>query len=306
MIKSEKKQPFISIIIYLSSKVTVYNKILQIETLFKNNYYNFEIILINDLLPKTLIDETKSFLKENISSVTTLINLSFYQGIERAMNYGIELALGDFIVEIDNINLITNVNVLSDLFNFTELGFDLVLLREKKVKLSSMFFYKIFNSFSNSHYSIGSDYVRVISRRAINRIQSLSTTIPYRKAVYANSGLKTKIVFSNISTKTISSLTDNRSETASTALIIFTNFALKFSITVTLLFMLLTLSTSLYTIYIYFQGIPIEGYTTMMLLMSGSFFGIFLLESLIIKYLSVLIQLVFNKNNQIIESIEKI
>lgn len=32
---------------------------------------------------------------------------------------------------------------------------------------------------------------RVLSRRVINRIDSMNKTIPYRKVVYANCGLKT-------------------------------------------------------------------------------------------------------------------
>ena len=70
--------------------------------------------------------------------------------------------------------------------------------------------------------------------------------------------------------------------------------------------MLLTLFSSIYTVIVFFSGRPIEGYTTIMLLMSGSFFGVFSILAVIVKYLSVLIELVFSKQNQIVESIEKI
>ena len=179
-------------------------------------------------------------------------------------------------------------------------------MRNKKTKFTSRLFYKIFNTFSKSQYDIGSDYIRILSRRAINRIKSLSSSIPYRKANYANSGLKTKIIFSTSTNKIKSSLNRDRSNIGSTAIIIFTNFSFKFSSFVAIIFMLSTLFSSIYTVIVFFSGQPIEGYTTMMLLMSGSFFGVFSILAVIIKYLSVLIELVFSKQNQMVESIEKI
>jgi dolichol-phosphate mannosyltransferase len=147
--------------------------------------------------------------------------------------------------------------------------------------------------------------MRVLSRRAINRIKSQSSSIPYRKANYANSGLKTKIIFST-SINNKSSLNKDRGNIGSTAIIIFTNFSLKFSSFLAFIFMLLTLFSSIYTVIVFFSGRPIEGYTTIMLLMSVSFFGVFSILAVIVKYLSVLIELVFSKQNQIVESIEKI
>jgi dolichol-phosphate mannosyltransferase len=306
MIQIDKRKQFISIIVYLINDKKIFNTLININEYLKNNFENFEFIFISDNLDFSFTEEFKDFIKKNISSSVNLITFSFFQGIEKAMNSGVELSIGDFIIELDNIFGLTDVSFLEILFDYSQKNFDLVLLREKRIKFSSLFFYKVFNSFSKSPNSIGSDFVRLISRRAINRIQSLSKSIPYRKALYASSGLKTKVLFSKGTNKALSTLSFNRSETASTAIIIFTNFAYRFSFLFTMVFMGLTLLSSIYTTYIFFQGKPIEGYTTVMLLISGSFFGLFLVLLIIIKYLSVLIQLVFSKENHIIESIEKI
>jgi dolichol-phosphate mannosyltransferase len=51
---------------------------------------------------------------------------------------------------------------------------------------------------------------------------------------------------------------------------------------------------------------PIEGWTTTMLLISFGFLGFFLLSTIIIKYLSLILELVFKKKSYIQEKIEKL
>ena len=48
------------------------------------------------------------------------------------------------------------------------------------------------------------------------------------------------------------------------------------------------------------------GFTTTMLVLTGSFFGVFAILTIIIKYLSLLVNLIFKKQRYLVESIEKI
>jgi dolichol-phosphate mannosyltransferase len=62
----------------------------------------------------------------------------------------------------------------------------------------------------------------------------------------------------------------------------------------------------IYTVVIYFgKDKHIEGWTTTMLLISFGFSGFFLLSTIIIKYLSLILELVFKKKSYIQEKIEK-
>ena len=70
--------------------------------------------------------------------------------------------------------------------------------------------------------------------------------------------------------------------------------------------MLATIITASYTIYVFVQEQPIAGWTTTMLLLSGGFFAIFALIAVIIKYLSLIVDLVFKKQTYIIESIDRL
>jgi dolichol-phosphate mannosyltransferase len=70
--------------------------------------------------------------------------------------------------------------------------------------------------------------------------------------------------------------------------------------------MFATVGAIVYVISVYLLGNPVEGYTTMMLFAAGAFFALFAVLSVVIKYLSVILGLVFNKQRYVVESIEKI
>jgi len=95
-------------------------------------------------------------------------------------------------------------------------------------------------------------------------------------------------------------------DTALTALILFTNLAYKVTLVFTFIMMAATLGTVGYVIAVYITGNPVEGYTTMMLLISGAFFAVFAVLTVVIKYLSVMLGLIFHKQKYIFESIEKV
>ncbi|MEG0240196.1 MAG: glycosyl transferase family 2, partial [Anaerorhabdus sp.] len=101
-------------------------------------------------------------------------------------------------------------------------------------------------------------------------------------------------------------LSRNRKDVASTSLILFTNIAYQFAMFMAILMMIATLLGVIYTIVVYFLGKPVEGYTTMMLVMSASFFGVFTLLAIIIKYCALMIELIFKTQRYTVESINKL
>ena len=100
--------------------------------------------------------------------------------------------------------------------------------------------------------------------------------------------------------------TKHRLDTAINTLILFTDVAYRISIMMSILMMFATLGGVIYTLVIFALKKPVEGYTTTMLVLTGSFFGVFAILAIIIKYLSILVDLNFKKQKYIIESIERI
>jgi dolichol-phosphate mannosyltransferase len=137
----------------------------------------------------------------------------------------------------------------------------------------------------------------------------MSVTIPYRKAVYANCGLK-------INTLTYPLPSDFKTHSAKSghgqwdlaldSLILYTDIAYKFSMAFALTMMLVAIFIALYAFYFYFiVGNTVAGWTTTILFLALSFFGLFAILTMMIKYLSILLGLVFKRQKYVIESIEK-
>lgn len=305
-----KEKKLISVIIYLYNNETVIIDFLS--KIIKNidaTFEQFEVILVNDCSTDQSVQEIKNalFLKNH---QVTVIHMSFHQGVELSMNAGLDLSSGDFVYEFDSVLIDYNENLIDQSYKKIIEGYDVVAVSPISAdNFTSKLFYATYNYFTKSTYKLRTDRFRILSRRAINRSFSISVKIPYRKAMYINGGLK---IYTLEYTKTnksrrISEKGYLRSKTAIDALIIYTNLAFKISVGISALLLFCTISIIFYTIFVYFSNHkPIEGWTTIMLLISGSFSGFFLLSAIIIKYLSLILELVFKKKSYIQENIEKI
>ena len=305
---TNKEKNFISAVVYVNNNENEIKEFLKkLNNTLNNSYDKYEIIIVNDASTDNSVNVIKEYSNSQSTSCISLISMSFYQGLEQSMVAGIDLSIGDFVFEFDNITLDYDINLINEVYKTALKGSDIVrVINSNKKKSVSAVFYKIFNKYSNNQYKIESESFRLLSRRAINRIQQLNKTIPYRKALYSNCGLKMDSVYYKGSKTNSRANFKKNSDIAINSLIIFTNVAYKFSIFLSILFMLFTLVTGVYSMVIFISKSPVEGYTSTILLLSAAFFGIFLILSIIIKYLSIIIDLTFKKHNYIIESIEKL
>ena len=63
---------------------------------------------------------------------------------------------------------------------------------------------------------------------------------------------------------------------------------------------------ALYALVIYIEGIAIVGWTTTILFLSFAFFGLFVILAIVIKYLSLLLNLTFKRQRYLFDVIEKL
>ena len=152
---------------------------------------------------------------------------------------------------------------------------------------------------------------RILSRRVINRVSSMNKTIPYRKAVYANCGLKAdniKYVMTNSKNDLLEDKKEKRyrSKLAIDSLILFTEVGYRFSMSMTVLMMLISIFMIIYSSVTYLLLHPVAGWTTTILFLSVGFFGLFGILTIIVKYLQLLIDMVFKRKHYTFESIEKL
>ena len=292
-----KEKNFISVVVYVHNN--------------EDNIINF-LEKMNDKSSDNSVQEIKKFFNKFPENTASIVNMSCYQGIELSMNAGVDAAIGDFVYEFDNIYIDYDLDIIIKIYKEALKEYDIVsAISDSKSKLSSRIFYKVFNNNSNNMYQIHTETFRILSRRAINRIRSINKTIPYRKVAYANCGLKItsvnyksikKIKKQNISKE----IKETRTELAIESIILFTDISYKLAKFMSFIMIFTTMLTGIYTVSIFLMAKPIEGWTTTMLLLSFAFFGIFVILMIMLKYLSILIDLIFKKEKYLIESIYKI
>ena len=87
---------------------------------------------------------------------------------------------------------------------------------------------------------------------------------------------------------------------------VFTDIGYKISLFLTVAMSVVLLAAGIYTVAVFFSANPVAGWTTTMLVMSFGFFGLFVILAFVLKYLSVILNLVFVQKQYIVESVQKI
>lgn len=309
-----KEKKFISLVVYLHN-VEEYIKYFMksIIPVCESNFEQFEIVCVDDGCTDGTVDKLKEYLEENqIFAMVNVIHMSFFQGIESAMNAGRDIAIGDFVYEFDDVFVDYEPELLLKAYEKMLEGTDIVAASSRgKMRFTSKLFYSLYNATSRSKGKIGPETFRIVSRRAINRIKSMGQYIPYRKAVYSNCGLKmstlhydSKDVTARVKNKTVAS---ERTSLALDSFIFFTNVLERVSMVICGFFLILTVAMGIYIISDFFNAHkPVEGWLSTMGFLALGFFGVFALLTIILKYLSVLLNLIFKQKRYLVADIEKV
>lgn len=309
-----KEKKFISLVVYLHN-VEEYIKYFMksVIPVCENNFEQFEIVCVDDGCTDGTVDRLKEYLEENqTSAMVNVIHMSFFQGIESAMNAGRDIAIGDFVYEFDDVFVDYEPELLLKVYEKMLEGSDIVAASSKgKIRFTSKLFYSLYNASSRSKGKIGPETFRIVSRRAINRIKSMGQYIPYRKAVYSNCGLtmstiyyESKDVKARVKNKTVAS---ERTNLALDSFIYFTNVLERVSMVICGFFLILTVAMGIYIISDFFNAYkPVEGWLSTMGFLALGFFGVFALLTIILKYLSVLLNLIFKQQRYLVADIEKV
>ena len=309
---ANKEKNFASAVIYVhNAEKRIENFLKTIIGIMERNFEHSEIICVND----SSDDNSLSLIKKTSECASTtsisVVNMSYFHGLELSMNAGIDMSIGDFVFEFDNTYLDFEPSVVMDIYNRSLRGYDIVSASaDKKEKFTSKMFYKVFDRYTDLSYKMSTESFRVLSRRVLNRIDSMNKKIPYRKAVYANCGLKTDNikyqVVNQVALSTDKKEKNFRSNLAVDSLILFTEMGYSFAKAMTILMMCMSVFMIVYSVVIYATANPVAGWTTTILFLSVVFFGLFGILTIVIKYLQLLVDLVFKRKQYSFESIEKL
>ena len=282
-----KEKNFVSCVLYLHNDGAHIRDFLNtVCGTMEEHFEKYEIVCVNDCCMDNTIEEIHRFLEESRGNhVVSMINLSFYQGVEMAMNAGRDLAVGDYDV--------------------------VAAAPGRDVALTSRLFYAVYNLGSRNTHKLRQERFRIISRRAVNRVNQMNAYIPYRKAMYMNCGLRADtLVYENKKKAGGARNREERSTRSSLALdtlIIFTNVLEKFSMLVSVILFSVMMIMFVWIVYSIFSTVrPVEGWMSLMTLISFGFFMMSVMLTLIFKYLSVILNMSFKRQHYVIEGVEKL
>ncbi len=302
-----KHKEFVSFVIYTYNKEdSILDFLGHINTLVDSSFENYEIICVDDGSDDSTMEVIKKSIKTNKS--ISIIDMGYHQGKELAMNAGLDSAIGDFVYEFDSIDAGYTMETVLEIYERCQMGSDIVCAcPDTKSTLGSKLFYRIFNSGLKSSYRLQTDSFRILSRRAINRVKSMSMYFPYRKAAYASCGLQMEnYVYHTDKKKSSSSDNASRFNLALEAFLLYSNMAYRLSVVVCALMLLSTIGISIYAVIIRIQGVPVAGWTSLVLVICSCSFGLFLLLTILIKYTELILKTVFIHRNYTIKSLERV
>lgn len=215
------------------------------------------------------------------------------------MNAGLDACVGDYIYQFEGSSLPLDASLIWKAYEAMNGTYDIVSVCFEKHTAQQKFFNRFLN-YSTATYK-GAELFSIITRRTLNRVHTVSEYLPYRKAAFAASGLEVKQL--SCEGKCI------RKESNSLmieSILLYTKMGYQISITASILMLALALAELLYIIIIYCLGIPVEGWTTMTAFITFGFSGTFLILTIVIKYLSMILEMLFQKQKYLIGSVEKI
>ena len=143
---TNKEKNFASAVIYIHNaekRIGVFLDMI-IRTM-EDNFEHSEIICVNDSSDDRSLSVIRETSKHASATSVSVINMSYFHGLELAMNAGTDLSIGDFIFEFDNTVLDFDPAMILEIYRHSLKGFDIVSAApDRAARLSSKFFYHIF------------------------------------------------------------------------------------------------------------------------------------------------------------------
>lgn len=300
---TNKEKNFISAVVYLhndGARAVPFFQMLKAQ--LDAHFEQYELVAVDDACTDDTVPSLRDWAKD-LDKPLTFLHMSLYQKLEPCMNAGLDAAIGDYVYEFDTTDAPYPPEMIFAAYQTALAGNDIVSVCPDRVKGSSRLFYGVFNANSHSAYALRTDAFRLVTRRAVNRVHASSEHLPYRKAAYAASGLKmADLTFSG----QIRDKAAGRFSLAADSLALYTNAGFKVSVGIALVMMALALVELIYTVVVFCTGHPVAGWTTTMFVLTVGFAGVFAVLAMVVKYLSLLVDLIFKKQKYLIESVEKI
>jgi glycosyltransferase involved in cell wall biosynthesis len=281
------EENYISVVVIARNDENIADfKIAEIYKTLKNNFKYFEIIVVDN----NSDDRTQDVLNK-IQVPITVVNLSKRHNTQQALTAGVEIAIGDYIVEIPDMSVDFDAQDIMDLYDVCLKNNDFVFLTPEKIRNTSKLFYKILNWNFKDKISapILPSIMTLSSRRGQNKTSDEARRVVNRSVSYVLTGLNCAEVTKNVKYHNRRGLFENISLMADT-LIHHTDYVIQLVMVIALLFLGLAFLGVIYGFIMYFYiEDPTRGWASSFVLNSAAFCAIFVILSVVCRYLSLIL-----------------
>jgi dolichol-phosphate mannosyltransferase len=288
-----KDTEYLSVVLVVEDiSTTLVNYIEELHHAVSDLFSRYEVIIVcNSVVGETqrIHEAAKKF-----AQPTCVITLPYRHAVEVAGYVGLEYAKGDCVFEVEYIEAHFPKEQLREMITLLHSGSDIVAaVVPERSSWASKLFYRVLHTTSVLPISLETEYYRLVTRRVLNALFILKQRTKYRKLLYAYTGFtRATIIHTPQSSVAKNSMTlFDRINLSVDVFIAYTTIVMRATLTLALLFFLLSIFGGVYALLIYmYKDVHIEGWTTLMLFTSLGLSGIFLILSLMVKYLESILR----------------
>lgn len=288
---AEKEKVFVSVVVYARDEPDALAAfIARIGPWLDRHFALYEIVVVDDasrIDPLPMVADAAQAYSVPVVS----IRLSRRHGVEAGIKAGLDRAMGDWVFELESPGIDFDLDLLIEMYRIGARGNDVVTASGNRGPLRSRLFYRLVNHYADLDTPLRTERLRLTSRRTLNSMLAMREKVRYRKALYAVLGHRHQ----HLHYRPIRTAQSRRTrridrETSSLAfdiLLSFSGFGLRLAHRLSLAFGAFSVGAILYAIGIYaFKSDVIQGWTTLTILISGGFTGIFLILGILGEYLA--------------------
>ena len=296
------EQNYISVVLVINDDNSqVEKKIKEIKEVLNNNFKNSEIVIVDNTTKINSLESLKS-----LDFKYTEIKLPIKHRTQQALNAGTAIAIGDYIVEIEDISFDIDYSRIIEMYKKSQEGYDFVFLTPKKSRKSSKIFYSILNRYFKNSFNedISSSVMTLSSRRGQNKVSEVGKKVINRNVAYVLSGLKSSSITVDMNYKNNRGFSENLMLMFDT-LIYYTDAIMLFTQRLAFCFFGLFGLGVIYSLITKIIKETVEGWASLFILISVGFFGIFFILSIIIRYLHHILKNSLDTKDYIYRSVDK-
>jgi polyisoprenyl-phosphate glycosyltransferase len=307
-----KEKGFISAVVYTRETTTKVMDILSsLDKYLEATFESFEIIVVDDSGNPTYQKDIMKQQSSTLSHGMTFIKLAWQHGPENGLSAGVDLAIGDWVFEIQLDKLNYDFKVLGRLYAEASTGYDIVSATPiSKARIEDKIFFSIFNRISYLSFDIIPAHVRIVSRRCINLSLYNNERIIHRGISYQHCGLADKtIIYQPVNGKIniVTTPFSYKIQLATDILMGYTNIGVNISIIISLIFFAIALILGIYAVetYLIQKGV-VQGWTTTVLFLSICFSGVFAVLAIQGKYISSILIDIKKRSSYTVKYVDKL